>query len=107
MTDHDRPIVPRVTAAPIETRAAASIRGVLDELREPAYLQLLGKSVGTGLAVGLVARRIPAIGLPVALLGGIYVGLELAAYIAEQGRHEIGPWIDAEALQEGSPDDDD
>lgn len=98
MTEHDQPVPAYV--APIETRAAASIRGLLDDLREPAYLELLGKSVGTGLAVGMIARRIPAIALPLAMLGGIYVGLELAAYVADQARaHEIGPWIDADTKE--------
>ena len=101
MTEHEQPVP--VHAMPIETRAAASIRGVLDELREPAYLQLLGKSVGTGVAVGMIARRIPAIGLPVALLGGIYVGMELAAYVAEQSRTDaLGPWIDTKEIDDGA-----
>ncbi len=102
MPDPEREVEP-VVAAPIVTRGAASIRGVLDELRQPEYLQLLGKSVGAGLAVGMIGRRIPQIALPAALLGGIYVGMELAAYLVDQARHdEIGPWIETKEVTDGN-----
>ena len=94
MTEDRTPAAQR--AVPLAPHGAASIRGVLDQLREPAYLQLLGKSVGTGFAVGMIARRVPAIALPLAMLGGIYVGMEIAAYVADQAlAEELGPWIDA------------
>lgn len=48
------------------------------------YQKLLGKAIGTGLAVGRLGRLAPGYAVPLALLGGMYIGLELAAYLAEQ-----------------------
>lgn len=62
---------------------AAAIREAAALFHDRRYLQVLGKATGAGLAAGLLARKVPAIGLPVALVAGIYVGLELAAYLAE------------------------
>lgn len=88
-------------ARPVVHRPPAdAIRGVLAEMSTPEYLTLLGKSVGAGLAVGVLAKRIPALAVPVALIGGIYLGMEIAAYIAEEDRKAtIGPVIDVEAKE--------
>ena len=94
MTEDRTPAAQR--AVPLVHQGAASIRSVLDELRSPEYLRLAGRSIGTGFAVGMIARRVPAIALPLAMLGGIYVGMEIAAYVADQAlAEELGPWIDA------------
>ncbi len=94
--------VPEVARAIVPQHAAA-IREVLAEMAKPAYLELLGKGVGTGIAVGILARRIPALGLPLALAGGIYIGMEMAAYIADEERKEqLGPWIDTREIDDGA-----
>lgn len=82
------------------TPASRAIGEVLDLFRDRSYLELLSKSISTGAAVGIIARRVPAIGIPIALLGGMYVGLEMARWITEQHeQHEIGPYIDTESLE--------
>lgn len=63
---------------------SAAIREASALFHDRRYLTLLGKATGTGVAAGILARKLPAFGLPIALLAGIYVGLELAAYMAEQ-----------------------
>jgi hypothetical protein len=89
------------------TPASRAIGEVLDLFHDRSYLKLLSKSISTGAAVGIIARRVPAIALPVALLGGMYVGLEMARWITEQHeQHEIGPYIDTESLEQehGEPE---
>ena len=72
-------------AVEIRHSAADGMHAAAALFHDPRYLRLLGKAVGAGIGAGMLARRVPAIGLPVALLTGIYVGLELAAYLAEAG----------------------
>lgn len=84
---------------------ANAIRDVLDALKEPAYLELLGKSVGVGWTVGILVRRIPALAVPIALVGGIYLGMEIAAYVAdEEHKAQIGPFIDVKEVDGGQRD---
>ncbi len=63
---------------------SAAIREATALFHDRRYLTLLGKATGTGVAAGILARKLPAFGLPIALLAGIYVGLELAAYMADE-----------------------
>lgn len=60
---------------------AADIRAAADLFHDPDYLALLGKAGGAAFGAGILARRLPALAAPIALLAGIYVGLELAAYL--------------------------
>lgn len=73
----------------------AGIRDVVATMREPAYLKLLGKCVSGGIGVGLLARRLPPqLQLPIALIAGIYLGLEMAAWMEEEAAAKKGPVID-------------
>jgi hypothetical protein len=73
----------------------AGIRELVQMMREPRYLKLLGKCMGTGAGMGLLARRLPPqLALPVALVAGIYIGLEMAAWMEEEAAAKRGPVID-------------
>jgi hypothetical protein len=73
----------------------AGIRDLVATMREPSYLKLLGKCLGSGIGVSMVARRLPPqLQLPVALIAGIYVGLEMAAWMEEEAAKSRGPVID-------------
>ena len=84
----------------VRSSPSEAISAVLDLFHDRSYLTLLGKSVGTGIAVGTIGRRLPAVAVPVALLGGMYLGLELARWITQQHEaEEIGPYIEATSLE--------
>ena len=77
-----------------------AIGQLLALFHDRSYLQLLGKAAGTGIAVGTIGRRLPAMAAPLALVGGMYLGLELARWITQQHEaEEIGPYIDATSLE--------
>ena len=63
-----------------------AIRQAAALFHDRRYQLLLGKAIGTGIGAGVVARRLPALAAPVALLAGIYVGLELAAYLTDEAQ---------------------
>lgn len=76
----------------------AGIRDLVVAMREPRYLRLLGKCAGGGMAAGVLAKRLPPqLALPVALVAGIYIGLEMAAWMEEEAAAKRGPVIDATA----------
>lgn len=87
----DAVIVPRLP----EISGNAGIRELVATMREPRYLKLLSKCLGGGFTAGLVARRLPPqLALPVALITGIYIGLEMAAWMEEEAAASRGPVID-------------
>lgn len=76
----------------------AGIGQLVAEMRDPAYVRLLGKGIATGVGAGLIIRRLPPqVAAPVLLLAGIYFGLEMAAYLEEDAISRKGPIIDATA----------
>jgi hypothetical protein len=76
----------------------AGIGELVATMREPSYMRLLGKSIATGAGVGLLARRLPPqVALPVVLVAGIYLGLEMAAWMEEEAVKTKGPVLDASA----------
>jgi hypothetical protein len=78
-----------------EISGNAGIRDLVEAMREPSYLKLLGKCLGGGMGAGLLARRLPPqLALPVALMAGIYIGLEMAAWMEEEAAKSRGPMID-------------
>lgn len=87
----------------------AGIRDLVGAMREPAYLKLLGKCLGTGMGAGLLVRRLPPqLAAPVALIAGIYVGLEMAAWMEEEAASRRGPVIDVTpdpAVEVGAPEE--
>lgn len=66
--------------------------GLLAEMKSPEYLQLLGKGVGIGAGVGVLAHYLPSVAVPVAFLGGVYFALEMIEYMSDS---ESRPVIDA------------
>ena len=74
---------PVSAAEVIHTSRSAAIREAAALFHDRKYQRVLGKAIGTGVGAGLLARRFPTLGGPIALLAGIYVGLELAAYLAD------------------------
>ena len=80
----------------------AGIGELLAVMREPSYLKLAGKAMGTGVSVGLFAKRFPQMGVPMALMAGIYLGLEFAAWMEEDAQRKRGPVIDV-TLEEVIP----
>ena len=85
-------------AVEIRHSAADDIHAAAALFHDPRYVRLLGKATATGIGAGILARRVPALGLPIALLAGIYVGLELAAYLSEAGASTADA-IDAVAIE--------
>lgn len=84
----------------VRSSPSEAIGQLLDLFHDRSYLQLLGKAAGTGIAVGTIGRRLPAMAAPLALLGGMYLGLELARWITQQHEaEEIGPYIEATSLE--------
>lgn len=82
-----------------EISGRAGIAELVETMKQPAYLKLLGKCLGTGLGAGLITRRLPAFAGPIALVAGIYVGLEMAAYMEEEAKRKAAvPVIDATAV---------
>ena len=77
----------------------AGIGTVLDVMRQPAYLKLLGKSVTIATGAGLLARKVPALAIPAALTAGIYIGLEMAAWMEEEAKRHDGPVIDVVVVE--------
>jgi len=75
----------------------AGVGEIVALMREPSYLQLMGKAIGTSLVAGQIARRVPQVALPVVLVAGIYIGLEMAAWMEEEAVRTKGPVIDATA----------
>ncbi|MDA8312847.1 MAG: hypothetical protein M0Z46_19990 [Actinomycetota bacterium] len=84
-------------AVEIRHSAADDMHAAAALFHDPRYVRLLGKATGAGIGAGILARRVPALGLPIALLAGIYLGLELAAYLAEAGAPADA--IDAVAIE--------
>src|ERR1700730_233472 len=73
----------------------AGIRDLVRQMREPAYVKLLGKCIGTGVGLGLLAKRLPPqLALRMVLVGGMYLGLEMAAWMEEEAAAKRGPVID-------------
>lgn len=67
-------------------------------MREPAYVKLLGKAVGAAFGTSLIVRRLPPqLAMPMVLMTGIYVGLEMAAWMEEEAVSHKGPVLDATA----------
>lgn len=79
----------------------AGIRDVVRVMREPAYVRLMGKCAGGGLALGVLSRRLPpAVAVPTAMIFGVYVGLATAGWLEEEAaRKKHGPVIDATASE--------
>ncbi len=76
----------------------AGVRDLVAILREPAYMKLLGKAVGAGLVTGQIVRRLPPqVAMPMVLMTGIYIGLEMAAWMEEEAASRKGPVIDVTA----------
>jgi hypothetical protein len=76
----------------------AGIGELVATMREPSYVRLLGKAVGASLATGVIVRRLPPqVAMPMVLITGIYIGLEMAAWMEEQATAQKGPVIDATA----------
>ena len=78
------------------TSTSSAVRELLATMTEPRTLRLWGKCLSVSYASGVVARRVPALGLPVVLLAGVYIGLEMAAYIADNDA--LGRAIDARVI---------
>lgn len=72
----------------------AGIGELLALMREPSYLKLVGKALGAGTSVGLFAKRFPQMAAPMALMAGVYLGLEFAAWLEEDAQRTRGPVID-------------
>ena len=66
---------------------AQGARTMLAELRSPAYLKLCGKCFAIGIGVGNIARRRPDLAAAAGLIGGMYIGLSMAAYIGDKREH--------------------
>jgi hypothetical protein len=76
----------------------AGVRDLVATMREPAYLKLLGKAAGAAFGTGLIIRRLPPqVAMPMVLMTGIYIGLEMAAWMEEEAASHKGPMIDATA----------
>ena len=92
-------------AVEIRRAGAADLHAAAALFHDRRYLTLLGKATGAGIGAGILARKVPAIGLPVALLAGIYVGLELAAYLTEETAPAAidAVAIDREEITHGDP----
>lgn len=73
----------------------AGVRDLLETMREPAYLRLTGKCLGAGAAAGVLARRVPVLAAPALLMAGIYIGLEMAAWLEEEAAANRPAVIDA------------
>lgn len=87
-----------VVNLPVKISGRAGISETLEAMKEPSYLKLMGKAVGTSLGAGLALRRLPpALAGPAVLLAGIYIGLEMAAWMEEEAQRKSGPMIDATA----------
>jgi hypothetical protein len=95
-----------------EFRGDAGVRDLVATMRESSYLKLLGKCLGGGMATGLIVRRLPPqLALPIALMAGIYIGLEMAAWMEEEAAKErdrdvidasvvdVAPALDTEAVE--------
>ena len=74
---------PVPAAEVVHTSRSAAIREASALFHDRKYQVVLGKAISIGVGAGILARRFPALGGPIALLAGIYVGLELAAYVAD------------------------
>jgi hypothetical protein len=78
----------------------AGIGDLVATMREPRYLELLGKCVSTGFGAGVLMRRLPSgLAAPVVLLAGIYIGLEMAAWMEEEAAAKRGPVIDVTPVE--------
>lgn len=83
-----------------EMSGNAGVRELVAVMREPAYLRLLGKCMGAGVGLGVVARRMPQAAVPLAFVAGMYVALEIAGWLEEEAERAKGPVIDATAEPE-------
>ena len=72
---------------------------LVDVMREPAYLRLLGKAVGAAFGTSLIVRRLPPqVAMPMVLMTGIYIGLEMASWMEQDAiARKRGPVIDVAA----------
>lgn len=76
----------------------AGVRDLVATMREPAYLRLIGKTVGASMGAAMLVRRLPPqVAMPIVLMTGIYVGLEMAGWMEEEAAARKGPMIDATA----------
>ena len=82
-----------------EFSGEAGIGELVATMREPAYLRLLGKCLGAGFGTAVLVRRLPPqVAMPIVLVAGMYVGLEMAAWMEQDAAaRKIGPTIDATA----------
>ena len=77
----------------------AGVRELVATMREPAYVKLLGKALGAAVGTGMIVRRLPPqLAMPMVLMTGMYIGLEMAAWMEEDAaKRKRGPVIDAAA----------
>jgi hypothetical protein len=76
----------------------AGIGELVAGIKDPAYVKLLGKCVGGGLVTAQIVRRLPSqVAMPIVLVTGIYIGLEMAAWLEEEATKRKGPVIDVTA----------
>ncbi len=69
----------------------AGIGELVQMMREPSYLALIGKSVALGVSLRALPRELA---VPMAVIGGMYLGLEVAAWMEEEANRSAGPVID-------------
>ncbi len=77
----------------------AGVGELVATMREPAYVKLLGKAMGAAFGTSLIVRRLPPqVAMPMVLMTGIYIGLEMAAWMEEDAiARKRGPVLDATA----------
>jgi hypothetical protein len=72
----------------------------LELMKQPSYLKLLGKCLTTGAGVGILARKLPPqLALPAALVAGVYIGLEMAAWMEEENAKDQPAVIDVTVVE--------
>ena len=71
----------------------AGVGELVATMRQPAYVKLIGKALGASMATSLLVRRLPPqVAMPIVLMTGMYIGLEMAAWMEEDAAaRKIGP----------------
>lgn len=69
----------------------AGIGDLVRMMKEPSYLRLIGKSVALGVGLRAIPRELA---VPAAVIGGMYLGLEIASWMEEEAKKNKGPVID-------------